>query len=143
MRNGAMKEVSVFTFVFFRLGVQSVCGGFFGLSPAFWGSLSIELAAGAGRYTDEDGNVLMGRWENNVPREGIMEWVNGEVYDGWWSGKCEATDDKVDETGNARRCGKMASFGPADGMRCFCYDHKKDSHMALDPYLRDGHGTMK
>lgn len=113
----------------------------------------------------------MGRWENNVPREvrvpslcldsdvsraffvltfgagpwfqGIMEWANGEIYDGWWSGKCEYTNVEVTADAHTGRCGRMASFGPAGGVRCLCDEHKKDSHVSLDPYRRDGHGTMK
>ena len=50
------------------------------------GAWAKDMRNGAGRYIDNAGNVMMGRWENNVPREGVMEWSNGDTYDGWWSG---------------------------------------------------------
>ena len=37
------------------------------------------------RQVDQAGGVLVGRWERDLPREGIMTWPNGDCYDGWWS----------------------------------------------------------
>jgi|EP01046_Picozoa_sp_COSAG06_P014196 hypothetical protein len=108
------------------------------------GAWAKDMRSGAGRYIDKDGNMLLGRWENNVPREGVMEWSTGDVYDGWWSGKCEWVISS-DKTGAAdQRCGNIASYGSRDdGVRCRCFEHKKESHVLLNPYKRQGHGTMK
>ena len=108
------------------------------------GAWAKDMRNGAGRYIDGGGNVMMGRWENNVPREGTMEWSDGRTYDGWWSGKCEVIIDADEHGAVDVRCSNTASFGSVkDGLRCRCLEHKSDSHVLLNPYKPHGPGTMR
>ena len=117
---------------------RAVSGLHEGLYEGAWAR---DLRNGAGRYTAPDGSVLLGRWENNVPREGRKTWANGDEYDGWWSGRCETT--YLDEvTQLSGRCTAVASFG-SDGLRHFCAAHKLNDDVLAPTYRREGQGTMQ
>eukprot|EP01048_Picozoa_sp_COSAG05_P015977 COSAG05_NODE_1996_length_3729_cov_2.633333_1_plen_988_part_10 len=51
----------------------------------FEGAWKQDQRNGAGVHIDAAGGVMVGRWENDLPREAIMTWPNGDVYDGWWT----------------------------------------------------------
>ena len=51
----------------------------------FEGAWKHDQRNGAGVHIDAAGGVMVGRWEKDLPREAIMTWPNGDVYDGWWT----------------------------------------------------------